>query len=322
MSQARKPSHRHVEKRLMRSVPQYEDDTPDRHVVREREQRQEPPVQAVPNSTPTQPRRRRPSPTPDDSTPELVIRANRPAKRTSRRSPSPSDHGFSDQKEFALERLNKHYALCENTDLLLKALEKTVDGIVKATYEHGQRQPQVDESAVMPRIGLTFLAGADAPKVNQMEELQMSQAIPDQMDSSWRVTTAGTLLTDLRFDDKMMFKQTDVTPAVTANTRNRQLGLSVAPLDQTGTAQALATRRPGDGRVTISSEHVRLVRDLKDGRWDLEGMLVEVDGSSMHDLFWNYHKLIVRTGPDLPPAETVSCPPFFVIAPYADPQAG
>jgi hypothetical protein len=34
-------------------------------------------------------------------------------------------------------------------------------------------------------------------------------------------------------------------------------------------------------------------------------MLVEVDGSSMHDLFWDYHKLIVRVGADLPPAETV-----------------
>ena len=195
--------------------------------------------------------------------------------------------------------------MCENNDLLLKALEKTVDGIVKATYEDGQRQPQVDENAIMPRVGLTFLAGADAPKVNQMEEVQMSQALPDQIDPSWRVTTAGALLTDLRFNDKMVIKQTDITPSVDANARNRLLGLSVASLNPAATSDALAIRRPGDGRVTINSELVEVVRDLKDGRWDLEGMLVKVDGSSMHDLFWNYHKLIVRVGAELPPPETV-----------------
>jgi hypothetical protein len=164
-----------------------------------------------------------------------------------------------------LERLNNHFAMCENNDLLLKALEKTVDGIVKATYEDGQRQPQVDENAIMPRIGLTFLAGVDPPKVNQMEEVQMSQALPDQMDLSWRVTMAGALLIDLRFNDKMAIKQTNITPPVVANARNRLLGLCVATLNQAATSHALAIHRPGDGRVTINSELVKVVRGLKDG---------------------------------------------------------
>jgi hypothetical protein len=288
----------------VKPIPYYEDINGYRNAEENQTTTPARPLQPETGDTPPPPRHRG-SVSPEDSSPELAISANRPPKRSSQTAASSSDHGFSDQKEFALERLNTHFAMCENNDLLLKALEKTVDGIVKATYEDGQRQPQVDENAIMPRVGLTFLAGADAPKVNQMEEVQMSQALPDQMDPSWRVTTAGALLTDLRFNDKMVIKQTNITPSVVANARNRLLGLSVATLNPAATSHALAIRRPGDGRVTINSQLVEVVRDLKDGTWDLEGMLVEVDGSSMHDLFWNYHKLIVRVGADLPPAETV-----------------
>jgi hypothetical protein len=44
-----------------------------------------------------------------------------------------------------------------------------------------------------PRIGWTFMAGADSPQVNSMEQLGTIQSQSDQETAKWRVNTAGAL---------------------------------------------------------------------------------------------------------------------------------
>lgn len=56
--------------------------------------------------------------------------------------------------------------------------------------------------------------------------------------------------------------------------------------------------------MIIDSEHVTIVKDLRIGDWDLRGLLVEVDGSSLWDLMFNYRSLIAKGGPEMTSEET------------------
>jgi hypothetical protein len=163
----------------------------------------------------------------------------------------------------------------------------------------------VDDHAIKPKIGLTFLPGADTPQVNAQEELSMTQQTPEQRDPQWRLTTAGALLLHTTVHKDMTISFTDNTAAVISNTRKR-LSSDGPFTDPNISPKALALRKNADRVVTIDSDNVKLVSDLRQEKWDLEAVLVEVDQAALMDLISNYQRVITRGGPDLPMTETVS----------------
>jgi hypothetical protein len=68
----------------------------------------------------------------------------------------------------------------EESELMLKRLEKRADEKVRRTYVEGVMMPDVDEHAPVPRIGLTFLPGADKPQVTRLEQISMAGQEPEQ----------------------------------------------------------------------------------------------------------------------------------------------
>ena len=65
-------------------------------------------------------------------------------------------------------------------------------------------------------------------------------------------------------------------------------------------------RKKYSDTVTIDSERVTIAHDLRHGDWDLRGLLVEVDWSSLWDLMVNYRSLIARGGPQMTFDETTT----------------
>jgi hypothetical protein len=249
-----------------------------------------------------------PRPTAEDSeTPFRPARSSLPAPSTpdNPNLQEQQDSEFRSQREDLLEVLTKHYTPYEGYDSLISPLEGIIDGALQFTYHDGTRLAQVREDAIKPKVGLAFLAGADTPQVNQMEELSMTQHTPDQKDASWRVMTAGALLVNFTVRKDMTVSISDNTAAV-VHAYKKRVGSDGPFIDPNISPKALALRRSSDRCVTIDSKNVNMVNDLSADTWDLEGLLVEVDSSSLMDLISNYQRVINRGGPDLPITETVS----------------
>ena len=247
-------------------------------------------------------------PTPNGANPELTIqpaRASRPLPPTPQDLQQERDSEFRTQQEDFFEQLTKHYSPYEGYDSLISTFEKTTNGSVQATFREGTRLAHTRDEAIKPKVGLTFLAGANTPQVNRMEDISMTQQTPDQKDASWRVMTAGTLLVNFTVGEDMTMSFSDNTPAVVHSYRKR-MGSDGPFVDPNIGTKALAVRRSADKFVTIDSNDVHVVNDLSSDNWDLEGLLIEVDSSSLMDLVSNYQRVISRGGPDLPAAETVT----------------
>ena len=189
----------------------------------------------------------------------------------------------------------------EQTDFMIQSLERKADLRLRRTYVNGLPLDEVLESAPVLTVGLKFLPGADKPQVSRTEQINMEQKEADQKDALWRVDTAGSLLTQCSVTQDLEIVQTDQTPTIVAKAnsqaheRDRQMS---------GSRKALVRRRRAKGSVTIDSDHVTLVNDLRNGDWDLRGLLVEVDSSSLWDLIVNYRNIIAGGGPDMTYEET------------------
>jgi len=85
----------------------------------------------------------------------------------------------------------------EETELMIKRLEKRADERIQRSYAEGQFLDQVVEGAVVLRVGIVFMPGANKPEVTRQEQIDMSGQEPDQKDGLWRVNTAGLLLSVL-----------------------------------------------------------------------------------------------------------------------------
>jgi hypothetical protein len=133
----------------------------------------------------------------------------------------------------------------------------------------------------------------------------MTQITADQRDASWRVNTAGALLVNFSVRQDMTIPFSDNTAAVVNALRRRQSGSDGPFVEPNLGSKALAIRKAADRFVTIDSDNVKIVNDLSSEKWDLDGLLVEVDQSSLMSLISNYQRVIRRGGPDLPTAETV-----------------
>jgi hypothetical protein len=173
--------------------------------------------------------------------PELAVQQVKPNTIYSTDLGEQHDHEFRDQQEDLLERLTNHYAPYEGYDLLIKTFENTINGSVKATFQDSTRLAEIREEALKPKIGLTFLPGADTPQVNQMKEIQMTQATADRKDASWRVNTADALVNfSVRQDMTISFP--DNTAAVVNAIRKRQNGGDGPLVEPNMGSKALALR--------------------------------------------------------------------------------
>jgi hypothetical protein len=193
------------------------------------------------------------------------------------------DQGTQYHKEHILQELAEKQFPPEDSELIVKAFEKTYIGHSRATYYDGIRIQEASDGVIEPRIGITFMPGADTPQVNMMEQIDMTQKTPDQKDARWRVNTAGALLRNFEVDKDMSVTQTDNTPAVVANARRRRVFEDGPFFERTAPSKAVAHRGRdrGDRTVTIDSDNVKIVNNLNEGNWDLEATLIEVDQSSL-----------------------------------------
>ena len=170
------------------------------------------------------------------------------------------------------ELVNKQMPL-EDSAYMVKCFEKGVDGRLQRTYLEGQALLDIYGSAVVPKVGLTFLPGADRAQVTRIEQTNMAGKDPDQKDAAWRVNTAGSLLMQFNVSTDLSIFKIDQTRAVVAQTINRQQRHETFSSDS---RRALIHRGrcPSDA-VTIDSDEVKIVNDLREGNWDLQSTLIE-----------------------------------------------
>lgn len=177
----------------------------------------------------------------------------------------------------------------EQTDFMIQKLERKADPRVRKTYANGLALEDVQDSAPVLTVGLTFLPGADKPQVTRSEQINMEGKEADQKDALWRVVTAGSLLSQFTVLPDLQVVQTDKTASIVAKAINQARERDRLFPDQ---RKALARRKRYHDTVTIDSERVTIVKDLRNGDCDLRGLLVEVDWSSLWDLMVNYRNLI------------------------------
>lgn len=169
------------------------------------------------------------------------------------------------------ELANKQRPL-EDSAYMVKSLEKGVDASIQRTYLNGMAMLEVYDTAVVLKVGLVFLPGADRPQVNRIEQTNMAGKEPDQKDAAWRVDTAGSLLLQFDVSADLSIVQTDQTSIIAAQTMKRPQKHDGFFPDQMKT---MALRGRNLDAVTIDSEHVKIVNDLREGHWDLQATLIE-----------------------------------------------
>ena len=217
------------------------------------------------------------------------------------RSRTHRHHGALKAKSQAYtEHTNKTVGV-EQTDFMIQQLERRPNPRLRQSYANGRALEEVVESAPVLSVGLAFLAGADKPQVTRGEQVNMEGKEPDQKDTVWRVNTAGSLLSHVTVSPDLQIIQTDQTASVLARIRAQSRGRERFFQDQ---KMALSRRSRYADTITIDSERVAIVKDLRGGDWDIRGLLVEVDWSSLWDLMINYRNLIAGGGPEMTFEET------------------
>lgn len=115
-------------------------------------------------------------------------------------------------------------------------------------------------------------------------------------DAAWRVGTAGGLLSNILVSPDLTLITQDVTSSVAYNASRRQDSSLLQRGAQSGFSK---------DAVTIKSENVYVVHDLigrKD--FDLSATLIEVNISSLWSLLTDYKRIILNSGPLMPPEKT------------------
>jgi hypothetical protein len=197
----------------------------------------------------------------------------------------------------------------EESEHMVKFLEKTPDEKTKRTYVEGVVVQEVDENAAAPWVGLTFLPGADKAQVTRQEQFDMASGEPDQKDAIWRVNTAASLLMNFEVSTDLSVVQRYNADDVQAIVDRERAKKPIVLQRQTSRSQfnrsmAVVPRVRSHDPITIDSERVKIVNNLYENQWDLQSTLIEVDGSSLLNLMVNYKHLISRGGPDMTFDET------------------
>lgn len=232
-------------------------------------------------------------------------------RRPSRQAPSsPSDElvarshrdlGVLAAKHNVYEDIANKSLPPEGSEWMIKRLEKRADERLQRTYVEGVPLNQVYESAMVLDVGLTFLPGADKPQVTRIEQQDMAGQEPEQKDANWRVNTAGSLLVNFDVSADLSIVQVDQTANIVAKVKSRLQKRDTLFPDQ---RKSLTIRGRPYEAVTIDSERVKIVRDLRGRPWDVQSTLIEVDGGSLLNLIVNCRHLIANGGPDMTFDET------------------
>lgn len=232
-------------------------------------------------------------------------------RRPSRQAPSsPSDElvarshrdlGVLAAKHNVYEDIANKSLPPEGSEWMIKRLEKRADERLQRTYVEGVPLNQVFESAMVLDVGLTFLPGADKPQVTRIEQQDMAGQEPEQKDANWRVNTAGSLLVNFDVSADLSIVQVDQTAKIVEKVKSRLQKRDTLFPDQ---RKSLTIRGRPYEAVTIDSERVKIVRDLRGRPWDVQSTLIEVDGGSLLNLIVNCRHLIANGGPDMTFDET------------------
>lgn len=170
-----------------------------------------------------------------------------------------------------------------------------IDPRRRRIYAKGFALEKVLVSAPILAVGLKFLLGADRSQVNRSEQLDIEEKEADHKDALWRVATAGSLLSQFNISQDLQIVQTDQTASNLARAEYQARERDQIFPDR---QRALARRKRYPDTVIIDSEHVTIVKDLQTGDWDLRGLLVEADGSSLWDLMVNLSKFNSQREPE------------------------
>jgi hypothetical protein len=208
-------------------------------------------------------------------------------------------------KEYISDEL---FSLDESEDTV-KYLEKWSNENLKRTYVEGVPVLVVDKSAAVPSVGLTFLLGADPPQVVRHEISNIAGIEPDQKSALWRINTAASLLTDFvistDFSITKRYNADSVQTLLNRTKKSIQLQGHDSQLQANRNSNiAFASKARDREPITIDSDLVKVVNNLQEHQWDLQSMLIEVDGSSLLNLIINFTHLISRGESDMNPEET------------------
>jgi hypothetical protein len=188
----------------------------------------------------------------------------------------------------------------------LKDFERNPDCSLKKSYRNGILQSEVDLSAPVVKIGITFMAGADKPSVTSAELSRVSDAQPFQKSPEWRVITAATLLKRLEIGDDLLIYEKDYSALTFQNLKQNERHIKSGKArrhDQASNqveeaAQALERCNVQDRTLTIDSDEVKLIHGNVgfEHNFDITCTLIEIDMLSMGDLLVNYRTIVQGDG--------------------------
>ena len=199
-------------------------------------------------------------------------------------------------KDLIWESLANQTLPPEESDMVVRRLQKTAEAPTLRSYIEGLPTSHVIESAIVVSVGFTFLPGADKAQVARFEQGDLTNNQPDQKSAMWRINTAATLLKRLEVTADLSLKEEDRTSDIAREARRRRVSRVSERDSVTEPMQQLALRDKLPSALTIDSKHVVIGNDLRGAKYDMEATLIEVDGASLLGLIVNYRYLISRTG--------------------------
>jgi hypothetical protein len=199
-------------------------------------------------------------------------------------------------KDLVWESLANKTLPPEESEMVMRRLEKKADAPTLRSYVEGHPTSHVIESAIVVSVGLTFMPGADKAQVARFEQGVLTNDQPDQKSAMWRINTAASLLKRLEVTADLSLKEEDRTSDIAREARRRRDSRGSKRDSVTAPMQQLALRDKEHSAITIDSKHVVIANDLRGGKFDMEATLIEVDGVSLLGLMVNYRYLISRTG--------------------------
>jgi hypothetical protein len=194
----------------------------------------------------------------------------------------------------------------------LKDFERNPDEPLQKSYKSGILLPNVDQSAPVIRIAITFMAGADKPPVAKAEMSKISDLEPFQKSHEWRMFTAATLLRRFEVGPDLSIQQKDNSHSIMLAYKERKghikspsssiynepiRGMLTKNPPDPNESQALIRRNVQDHTLTIDSDNVKLMHGLCNGNsFDITCTLIEIDMFSMRDLMTNYRTIVQDGG--------------------------
>ena len=227
------------------------------------------------------------------------------------------DEGASQARVEYLDAVTYKVGSLENTEQILNRLRRADETHVRQTFAYGmQIQSAPGRESAVVRVGIDFLPGSNRPEVTRLEQDLYDKRPPDQRSAEWRVGTARTLLSNFAINADMSISSEDMSMQI-ANESTRRASYrklhrkrdhsrnpSRMSSSSSGDSNRLSKRTHEKKYIVIDSNYVKLVNDLRNGSWDVEATLIEVDEKALLDVMINCRNLIQKRGPEMTNSET------------------